>query len=267
MQPARPWRKAAPDVAGSQLARDGALLVARRGVLAALGTTALGASAVRSPAQVLACPVSPTETRGPFPADGSNGRPPVNVLASTNVVRRDLRPSFDGLTPRADGVELDLTLSIVRAAGCRPATGAAVYLWQNDAGGDYSLYDRPDANYLRGLQGSDAQGRVSFTLIVPGCYGGRYPHCHLEVFESLADAARGRPPVLVSQLAFPADPCRDIYGSDARYGRSLANLEALPIERDFVFADGDAAARARQTIELSGHGDGGFSGHATIAIG
>ena len=93
---------------------------------------------------------------------------------------------------RAEGVPLELELTRGRReADCRPLAGRAIYLWQNDAAGAYSLYDLPDENYLRGLQPADAQGRVRFTAIVPGCYGGRYPHCHFEVFES-AEAALAR---------------------------------------------------------------------------
>jgi protocatechuate 3,4-dioxygenase beta subunit len=109
-------------------------------------------------------------------------------------------------------------------------------------------------------------GRLHFTLIVPGCYGGRYPHCHFEVFGSAAEALRGAAPLLVSQLAFPDAECRAIYRNDARYGESLRNLERLPIERDFVFADSDMAARARQTIALTGDPQSGYRGTATIAL-
>src|SRR5690606_19370391 len=134
------------------------------------------------------------------------------------------------------------------------------------AAGAYSLYNLPNANYLRGMQAADADGRVRFTAIVPGCYGGRYPHCHFEVFESVAAAARGAPPLLVSQLAFPDAECRAIYRDDARYGESLRNLDRLPIERDFVFADSDAAGRARQTIVLAGSPTSGYRGTATVGV-
>ena len=58
------------------------------GIALGLGGAALVACS-RAGAQVSApCAVTPTETRGPFPADGSNGRPrPINVLASDAVIR------------------------------------------------------------------------------------------------------------------------------------------------------------------------------------
>lgn len=254
----------------SQLGCDSRFLLDRRRVIGGLaggaGSAALASSSAGVLAQSLSCVATPSETRGPFPADGTNGRPPLNVLGTQGIVRRDIRPSFGELTGRADGVTLELELQLTDAAGCRPRRAGAVYLWQNDAAGIYSLYNRAEVNYLRGLQGADARGRVRFTLIVPGCYGGRYPHCHLEVFESVAEASSGAEPLLVSQLAFPEAECRQIYRTDARYGASLDNLERQPITRDFVFADADAAGRARQTIELSASAAGGYRGTAVIAL-
>jgi protocatechuate 3,4-dioxygenase beta subunit len=115
---------------------------------------------------------------------------------------------------------------------------------------------------LRGMQAA-ADGRVHFTAIVPGCYGGRYPHCHFEVFASTEAALRGARPLLVSQLAFPAAECRAIYRGDGRYGDSLRNLDRLPLERDFVFGDTDAAG---QTVAMSGDPTRGYRGAATVSL-
>lgn len=258
----------------SQLATDLAQTMDRRrmlgGMMMGVGGAVLTACGSRAGAQGKddACHATPTETRGPFPADGSNGRPrPINVLAMDGVVRRDIRPSFAGMDGRAEGVPLELEIALGSAGrDCGALPGRAFYLWHNDAAGDYSLYNRTDVNYLRGLQAADAQGRVRFTSVVPGCYGGRYPHCHFEVFESTEAALRGDGPLLVSQLAFPGPECRAIYRDDARYGESLSNLDRLPIERDFVFADSDAAGRGRQTIAMTGDPKAGYRGMATVAI-
>jgi protocatechuate 3,4-dioxygenase beta subunit len=253
----------------SQLALDLAATLDRRrllgGMAMGLSGAALTACGSRAGAQDASagCLASPTEIKGPFPADGSNGRPrAINVLAMEGVVRRDIRASFAGMHGSADGVPLELTLALI-GPGCRPLPEGAIYLWQNDAAGDYSLYSLRDANYLRGLQQADSTGRLSFTTIVPGCYGGRYPHCHFEVFESLTAAIGGRAPLLVSQLAFPESACRAIYDGDARYGGSLQNLERLPIERDFVFGDTGAAG---QIVSMRSHGAGGYTGTATITL-
>lgn len=236
------------------------------GIALGLGGALLAACGSRAGAQAgsLACAATPTETRGPFPADGSNGRPRINALAMDGIERRDIRASFAGMPGRAEGVVVELELTVADAGGaCGPLAGHAVYLWQNDAAGVYSLYDRTEVNYLRGLQGADAQGRVRFTSIVPGCYGGRYPHCHFEVFESAAAALAGARPLLVSQLAFPDAECRAIYRGDARYGQSLQNLERQPLSRDFVFADTGAAG---QMVTMTGDPGRGYRGAATIVL-
>ena len=256
----------------SQFERDASAMLDRRrllgGLALGLGGAMLAACGTRAGAQsgAAACVRTPGEIKGPFPADGSNGRPrPINVLDLDGVVRRDIRPSFAGMEGRAEGVALELELELV-GGGCRTLPGHAIYLWQNDATGEYSLYTMTDANYLRGLQTADTDGRVRFTSIVPGCYGGRFPHCHFEVFESAAAATGGAAPLLVSQLAFPAAECRAIYRGDARYGDSLGNLDRLPIGRDFVFGDADAAGQLRQTVVMRGDPERGFTGSATIAL-
>jgi protocatechuate 3,4-dioxygenase beta subunit len=235
------------------------------GLALGLGGATLAARGGRAGAQAAAaCSATPTETRGPFPADGSNGRPRlINVLATQAVIREDIRPSFAGIQGRADGVPLALELRLVDAQTCNPLPHHGVYLWQNDATGSYSLYDLPDVNYLRGLQLANRAGALSFTTIVPGCYGGRYPHCHFELFAPAATALRGVAPLLVSQLAFPEAECRAIYRDDARYGESLRNLERLPLSRDFVFGDTGAAG---QIVALRGDPARGYAGTATIAL-
>jgi len=257
----------------SRLQRDLATLLDRRRVLGGmaigLGGAAMAACGSRAGAQGEAqiCHVTPTEIRGPFPADGTRASGQrLNVLTIEGVVRRDIRPCFAGMEGRAEGVPLELELQIV-GGDCRALPGRAVYLWQNDAAGDYSLYNRTEVNYLRGLQAADERGRARFTSIVPGCYGGRFPHCHFEVFESTEAAMRGDAPLLVSQLAFPAAECREIYRDDARYGDSTANLDRLPIERDFIFSDSDAEGRARQTVAMRGDPASGYSGTATVTLG
>ena len=105
---------------------------------------------------------------------------------------------------------------------------------------------------------------MRFTAIVPGCYGGRYPHCPFEVFASTDAARRGDRPLLVSQLAFPETECCTIYRDDTRYGESLRNLERLPLGRDFVFGDTDAAG---QTVAMTGDPARGYRGTAPLALG
>jgi protocatechuate 3,4-dioxygenase beta subunit len=256
----------------SQLAQDMERRRFLTGIAGGLGGLALAACGSKADAQSAAdtnCRATPWETDGPYPADGRGGRDRrINVLSSQDVVRRDIRPSFGEFGGLAEGVALELELQLVSAQfDCStPLAGHAIYLWQNDAAGDYSLYNRRDVNYLRGLQVCDAQGRASFTSILPGCYGGRSPHCHFEVFSSLDAALLGDESLLTGQFAFPEEECRQVYQTDARYGDSLSNLERWPIARDFVFRDGDAEMRAMQTLTLQGSQQSGFRGMGRIAL-
>ena len=92
----------------------------------------------------------PEETAGPFPGDSSNGP---NVLNLSGVVRSDIRSSFAGLNGAADGVPLNIVLTIVSASSCAALGGYAVYMWHCDRLGRYSLYSSgvTNQNYLRGV--------------------------------------------------------------------------------------------------------------------
>ncbi len=180
----------------------------------------------------------PPETAGPFPGNGSQGAG-LNVLMRSGVVRQDIRTSL-GTGHTAAGIPLRLELKLVRAGGdCAPLAGYALYAWHCDAQGRYSMYSEgvEGEDYLRGVQAADANGMVVFQTIFPGCYSGRWPHVHFEVYPSLAQATEARHVVYTSQLALPEAICRQVY-ADPQYGNSLNNLGRLSLERDGVFRDG-----------------------------
>ena len=189
----------------------------------------------------------PEETAGPYPGDGSNG---VNVLAESGVVRSDITSSFGDASGVADGVPVTVRMRVYDLSGedVTPLEGAAIYLWHCDAAGDYSMYSEAVAeeNYLRGVQVADAQGWVEFTSIFPGCYAGRWPHMHFEVYESEAEATGYSAKLRTSQLALPQDVSEDVY-ADARYSGSAANLAAISLDSDNVFSDGYSLQMASAT--------------------
>ena len=205
------------------------------------------------------CVQSTAETQGPFPSDGSNavGGTTSNVPAEAGVQRSDIRPSFGAMTPVADGIAMTMTVQVVNVGGsCAPLAGRAVYVWHCDAAGKYSIYETPDSNYLRGVGVTDAAGRVTFTSILPGCYAGRWPHVHLEVFADVASATAGSAGGVISQLAFPGEPLAGLYAGDARYAASVGNLAALTLAWDGIFADNTPAQLTAQTFVLTGDGAG-----------
>ena len=184
-----------------------------------------------------ACPTKiPEETAGPYPADSSNG---VNVLNLTGVVRSDITTSFAGLSGTAAGVPLTIALTLVSASSCAPLANRAVYLWHCDRGGLYSLYSAgaTNQNYLRGVQQTDANGKVTFTSIFPACYPGRWPHIHFEVYPSLATATTAANKIATSQIALPKATCDEVYATSG-YSASVTNLSRVSLATDGIFSDG-----------------------------
>ncbi|MGV3491229.1 MAG: hypothetical protein ACO1OG_07900 [Devosia sp.] len=248
-------------------AHDLPKLLGRRKLLAIMGGISIaGLSGV--PALALECVALPWETAGPYPADGSNVKAGqvVNALTQEGVIREDLRTSFGDFTAVADGLQLDLELTLVNADGCTPLANHAIYVWHCDTTGLYSLYDTTDRNYLRGVGVSDAGGKVRFTTIFPGCYDGRWPHIHFEVFESVEAAVSGEASVLTAQIALPEAESAAVYAADARYSNGTQNLGHITIASDNVFSDNTAAEIAQQTLTLTGDPTSGYAGTLTIPV-
>lgn len=190
-----------------------------------------------------------------------------DVLDDIGVIRSDMRRSFAGMVSVAKGVQLDCELELVSAdATCAPLGGCAIYLWHCDAMGRYSLYDIKDSNYLRAVGVVGADGKVAFKTIFPGCYAGRWPHIHFEVFKSVIDAVSGARPVLASQWAFSEKDCRAIYGADARYGDGLKNLNRTSMRRDAVFRVATDRQMGMQTMQMTGSPATGYQGRLRIPI-
>lgn len=214
------------------------------------------------------CPAIPDETAGPFPGDGSNrnARGVANALALAGIARRDIRSSIGGAAGIAPGVPLTLSLQVVDVAdGCKPMPDAAVYLWHCDRDGNYSMYSPglEGENFLRGVQEADSNGIVTFNTIFPGCYPGRVPHMHFEVYSSLGRATKGQQRLKTSQLAFPVGAVAEVY-KDGGYARSAANIKGATFESDMVFAnDGSGGS---QIASLSGTLAQGFSATLTLGV-
>lgn len=201
---------------------------------ATTSTDASTSSTVASDSTSSAGASIPDETQGPFPADGSNGP---NVLSESSVVKQDITTSFGSLSGTADGIPLTLSLTVVDASTGSPLKNAAMYIWHCTAEGKYSIYEDATQNYLRGVQTTNDAGVVTFSSIFPGCYAGRWPHCHFEIYSSLDSATNGSQATKVSQLALPESNCADAY-TDSRYGNSASNLSRLSLSTDNVFQDG-----------------------------
>jgi protocatechuate 3,4-dioxygenase beta subunit len=213
---------------------------------AAGSTPSAASSSAASSTAASSTAAIPEETAGPYPGDGSNG---VNVLTQSGIVRRDITSSFGSARAKAVGVPTTVILTVVKAGTGAPLAGAAVYLWHCDRDGNYSLYSQgvTGENYLRGVQQTDTNGTVTFTTIFPGCYSGRWPHIHYEVYPTLASATAASGKIATSQLALPKATCDAVYATDG-YSSSVSNLSQVTLATDNVFSDG----AERETPTVSG---------------
>jgi protocatechuate 3,4-dioxygenase beta subunit len=181
-----------------------------------------------------ACVVSPNETVGPYPS-------------LQDFVRSDVREGKPGLP-----VTLNMTIVNVSNA-CAPVSGAVVDIWQCDAAGNYSQYGNArNETYLRGLQTTDGNGRVTFTTIYPGWYQGRATHIHVEI------TVNGRS-VKVTQIAFPEDVSAAVYRTGA-YAAKGQNTTTNA--RDNVFSDGFS----EQLVSLAGDTSNGYAGTCQVGV-
>ncbi len=204
---------------------------------------------------------APDETAGPFPGDGSNGQ---NVLEDSGIVRRDIRSSFGTSTTTAEGVPLTIKLTVKDLATSSALVGAAVYVWQCDRDGNYSMYSEgaADENYLRGVQPTDDSGTATFTSVFPACYPGRWPHIHFEVYEKVADATSSGPIVKTSQIALPRATCETVYATSG-YEQSVGSLAQVSLEQDNVFRDDGGI---HQLATMSGSVASGYTAALTIGV-
>jgi protocatechuate 3,4-dioxygenase beta subunit len=253
------------------LAFDVATLVSRRQALRLLGVgagvvglaacTPRSGTTTRSGAATTDAAEIPDETAGPFSGNGSNGP---DVLERSGVVRSDIRSSLDGGST-ADGVPMTLELTMVDLAnGGAPFAGVAVYVWHCDREGRYSMYSDgvTRETYLRGVQVADDDGVVRFTSIVPGCYPGRWPHVHFEVYPGESSITDSDATIATSQLALPEDVCQDVYGTDG-YESSVRLLDRLSLESDNVFGDD---AGGSQLATVTGTSSGGYTAALTVRV-
>ncbi len=125
----------------------------------------------------------------------------VGPCRSATIERRDISDGWDGLPVR-------LALQLLDRS-CQPLRGASVEIWHTASNGLYSGRDiawmchggNSDARanrWFRGIQVSDARGRVDFDSCYPGWYPGRAVHIHFAIRLQGKD-------IFASQLYFPED--------------------------------------------------------------
>lgn len=127
--------------------------------------------------------------------------------------RKDISEGQPGLPTR-------LALRVVDAA-CEPIAGATVDIWHCAPSGLYSGEDASDfcttgdataraARWFRGVQTTDANGRVDFDTCFPGWYSSRTIHVHFTI-------RIGETEYVTSQLVFDDDLDDEIVTSQELY--------------------------------------------------
>ncbi|CAD6008849.1 intradiol ring-cleavage dioxygenase [Agreia sp. COWG] len=225
--------------------------------------TSTPAASSSAPATAAAVPAGeiPDETAGPYPGDGSNGP---DALANSGIVRSDIRSSIGG-GATADGVPVTLSMTILDMANNdAPFANVAVYVWHCDAEGRYSMYSSAIENetYLRGVQVADSTGTVTFTSIFPGCYSGRWPHIHFEVYPTIDDISDSTNAISTSQLAVPQAEAESVYAL-ASYDGSTKNLAQVSLASDNVFSDDSGAL---QLPSISGDAASGYTMSLVVRV-
>jgi protocatechuate 3,4-dioxygenase beta subunit len=190
-----------------------------------------------------------------------------NVLIQSGVVRSDIRSSFGTSSATAAGVALTVTLKLVNtSASCGALAGYAIYLWHCTREGEYSMYSSglTAENFLRGVQVTNSSGEVTFTTIFPGCYSGRWPHIHFEVYPDLGTATStpASDQLRTSQLALPAAACQAVYATNG-YSGSVSNFASITLASDNVFGNDSAAV---QMATLSGDVASGYAASLQVGI-
>jgi protocatechuate 3,4-dioxygenase beta subunit len=129
-------------------------------------------------------------------------------------MRQDISEGITGLPVR-------LALRIVDA-NCQPVKGATVDVWHTSAAGVYSAMaagtfcnptqeDLSKRHFSRGVQTTDANGRVDFNTVFPGWYSSRTIHIHFRV--RIGDTA-----MVTSQLFFEDALADEIIKNHVDYG-------------------------------------------------
>ncbi len=188
------------------------------------------------------CVLVPEETDGPYPL--------YSTLANSAMYRADI-------TEGRAGLPLALALNVVDVnSACAPISNVDVYIWHCDRGGVYSGYANQGTageTFMRGIQTTDADGKVAFTTIYPGWYAGRITHIHLQVY--LGSSRRA-----TTQLAFPIDVTSTVYASSL-YPKGQ-NTSITSFAQDGIFSDGEST----QLLAMSGSASTGYTGTLQIGI-
>ena len=141
---------------------------------------------------------------------------------------------------------LTLNLLVRNVMTCEPLPGAKVVIWHANNEGFYSGVVNPvlnadgsvssekadfrDQTFHRGMQTSDALGRVRFVTAFPGWYFPRVTHLHLKVYPpDFGEEA-------TTQLYFRNEICDEVYAGEHYSHRGPNPTRRQPGDKSPVFS-------------------------------
>ena len=144
------------------------------------------------------------------------------------------------------GVPLTLNFRVTDVMTCDPLPGAKVVIWHANNEGLYSGVENPLLNedgtrspetvdlreeaFHRGVQTSDAHGRVQFVTMFPGWYFPRTTHLHLKVYPpDFGEEA-------TTQLYFRNETCDEVYASEHYRHRGPNPTRREPGDKSPIFS-------------------------------
>ena len=194
-----------------------------------------------------------------------------DVVDKSIPERSDIRPDSKGGTGTQDGLPLKLVIQVgaynSSSGSCATISGAQVHVWHCNSQGIYSDVeassngsgvDYSNADFLRGYQFTDADGRATFTTVYPGWYSGRTVHIHVKVriFDSSGNVASEA----TTQLFFDDATTTAVYAANAQYTR--ARTRDTLNTSDGIYNSEDPAL----LVSLTGSTTEGYTGTVSIGI-
>jgi protocatechuate 3,4-dioxygenase beta subunit len=187
------------------------------------------------------CVMTPAKTVGPYFVD-------------EKLKRSDVRGG-------QGGVPLTLTMHVFDAdKDCAPVSGAAVDIWHCNAGGLYSdiaANGTTGQTWLRGLQTTDGDGKVTFTTMWPGWYSGRAIHIHFKVrvYDGAAETLE-----FTSQMFF-TDEMNATILKQAPYNTRGSTPDVTDATDNIYGSDG-----AKLLLAPTADGRGGYSADFSVGV-
>jgi len=198
---------------------------------------------------LLSCTTTPSETAGPYPTPSS--------VSTSTLVRTDITEGTQ------TGIPLSLTINIFNTNNNCSAVGAGyrVDIWQCNKRGYYSAYagqpgidgtqNTTGQTWLRGIQYTDANGKVNFTSIYPGWYTPRATHIHVQVYDASNNL------LLTTQLAFP-----DAINTTVNSYYATSGTNSTTNANDMVFSD----SYTEELMTVTGSTSAGYTATGNIYV-